>query len=467
MAIFSWVLLGLTFLNFFRTKKIKSILVAQSSITIFICTFINVGYFIKSDILNVEYYQAAIIIQFLVSLVVILKNGGKIKSKSLKRLMFYIGSLTITLILLIFLPEKSAEVTGAGGYFESYMLGHNAYMSPVFEKFAIFFYFLAIILAIDFEIIISNLTNEEYKIIITNISNMGKKLIILVLIEFLIKNIIRTNLYSVIITFIFGEGTSTYVNLVKRGSLFMLQGLTREGSHFAYGMMILLIIFFVEKRLGKKNKLWFILGGIELFLAGTFTAVWCIFFLALFYIIYLFFNNSLNRKRTLITKRKVFLIVSVVLAILLVGIIILLGENYLSDRMIELIGIFKSIKKYDINYFRINYHISSSQTRMYSIKKTFLEYLKRPLFGLGLGTTYCYSDMILTLTEIGIIGVITYAKYYFNAKRDNCNKRIYNLCAILWLICNILCIFHVRMIVAVDIWVIIIAMKILFENRIE
>lgn len=455
MSIFSALLVLVTLINI-RVHKKKNMLIFQTALTAFVCTYINVGYFIDTDFLSVDYNQAAVILQLIVVMIAI--KGSSIFKLS-KSFLLYLLSLTITIILLLVFPANDALVTGAGGYYESFMLGRNSYLSPSFTKFTVFFYALAIIFAYGYHNTTKIFDYESWKKFLLILSKWSKALIVIVIGEFVLKNFLNANIYFSLIKNIFGEGVSTYTSIVTRGSLAMLQGLTREGSHFSYGMMITIILLYASSKIHKSNKIWICIAAIELILSGSFTAVWCIVFLYLFFIVNMF---SGNRKG--IKKRNILLLAFSFLVIISGAIIVISSQNYTMSRLSEVFDIFKNIGNYSTAYFSVNYNISSSQTRFYSIVDTFVQFLKRPIWGLGLGTTYCYSDTMLTLAEIGIVGVITYVKVLFDSKRDECWRNSYNISSFLWIICCILVIFHSRLIIAGDMYIFIASMVILYHR---
>lgn len=469
MHLFSLLLIVFTLGNLIVGRDVLQVLRIQTTITIFVCLFINVGYFLDSQVISVDYYQAALIIQLVVSVIALLMKKPLTRVVVNRFFICYFICLTISLILLIVLPASNASVTGAGGYFELFMVGKKRYLSPEFTKFALFFYVLAIILAIDFIILDSLFKKDDWVRLVHLTAISSKIIIIIVFIEFIIKNILKSDIYFSMVTFIFGQGPSTYSQLVERGSFQMLQGLSRECSHLAYSLTMALILLFADRETNPHSKFgyfWIGLAGLELLFAGSFTSVWSVFILYLMYIAYSGYSIRAKSSGYALSK-KLFIVITLSFFLLVVAaIVISFSGKYTFSRISELFSILKKLRVYSTKYFSKNYAITSSQTRLYSIISTFKEFItNRPLFGLGPGTTYCYSDLMLTLSEIGLLGIVFFSRSFFDPRRDKCEKKAYLICALLWMLYNLLTIYHGRLTVAVDIIIFVAILKVLFVKE--
>ena len=143
MHAFSFIIVIVTFLNLFFNKGKKNVLIMQTAITVFVCTFVNVGYFFESELINIDYYQGAIMLNFLVA--VKWRSHKLMVSKSCFR---YLVCLLVSFILLIIAPSSTANVTGLSvPKFEYYMTGQLLFSHPVFSKFSIFYLIISICLA--------------------------------------------------------------------------------------------------------------------------------------------------------------------------------------------------------------------------------------------------------------------------------------------------------------------------------
>ena len=76
---------------------------------------------------------------------------------------------------------------------------------------------------------------------------------------------------------------------------------------------------------------------------------------------------------------------------------------------------------------------------MYSVIHTLKNFLYRPLFGIGIATTYCHGATALSIAEIGVFGVFSYIRCYFRRLVKNTDQKV--LCRntiLLWLAVNLL-----------------------------
>lgn len=454
MHAFSFIIIIATFLNLLFNKNKKSVLIMQTAITVFVCTFVNVGYFFESELINIDYYQGAILLNFLVA--IMCRSHKLTVSKSCFR---YLVCLLVSFILLIVAPSSTANVTGLSvPRFEYYMTGQLPFSHPVFSKFSVFYLIIAICLAVVIDIIGRSFNREDWIHTMVIVARLGKGLLIIVCLEIILKYILSSNLYASFIVGIFGEGTSTYLTIVSRGSFRMLQGLTREASHFAYGMMLLsMLLFTTEKIDAKKNTGWIIISIVALVLSGAFSMVLCIAFLAAYYLVAVTYYNKDGKKVS--GKRVAFFVLcsSIIITVLgIVGMALAQSNEYIASRLLEAFDVISGLGKNDVGYYSTLSHVTSSQSRLYSTYFTIKEWLKRPLFGLGIGTTFCYSNTVLTLAETGFVTVVSMWFYLMKYMEKHCvNIEPCRLSLLLWYGCNVLSGIQSRLTVASDVLIIV------------
>lgn len=454
MYAFSLVIVIGTFLNLFFNKGKRNVLIVQTAMTVFVCTFINVGYFIESDLINIDYYQGAIILNFLIA--ILCRNTKLTISKSCFR---YMVCFFISFLLLFAVPSTTANATGLlVPRFEYYMTGQIPFSHPVFSKFSIFYLIIAVCLAFIIDTVGKLFTREDWIHTMFIIAKLGKALLIIVSIEIVLKYIFNSNFYASFIIKLFGEGTSTYLTLVSRGSFRMLQGLTREASHFAYSMMLLIILLFTtEKMSEKKNTIWIIISLIALVLSGAFSMVLCVAFLAAYYLIAITYYGKMDNK---ISGKKIAVVVlfsSILIVILgIVGMALIQRNEYIANRFIEVLDVISNLDKNGVDYYSTLSHVTSSQSRLYSTYFTLKEWLKRPIFGLGPGTTFCYSSTVLTLAETGLATGISMWLFLMKHMEKHCSNIMpCRLSLLLWVGSNILSGIQPRLTVAFDVLIIV------------
>ena len=450
MNYFSYVIIFFSLLNILCAKSKRNILIYQTSLTLFVCSFVDVGYFIESDIINVDYYQAVIVIQFIMSLFI---DNKKVKLS--KSFLLYISSLIISTLLLLVFPSKTANAMDLSNpRFENYMTGHFAFVRPFFSKYTVFFLILALCLSFIINKLRCYFSIEEWGKVLCVIAKLGKFQMIIVFIEFFIKYIMRSNAYSSFIITFFGRGTSTYLTLENRGIFVMMQGLTREGSHFAYAMMLLVIIFYTTGIIEKKNNsLWIALAIVAMVLSGALMMLVCSVTLCGYYLI-IAFSKELNK-----TKKRVAVVVMtvslVLFAMVLIGHKLFTSDGYLASRLADAVGIFMGVGNKNVAYYATLSHVTSNQSRLFSLVYAIREWIKRPLWGIGIGTTFAYSSTLLTLAETGIVTMLAIVNFYLDVIRKyGVDKKMAQLVIGLWLVCNAFSGIQSRLIVAADVMVI-------------
>lgn len=462
MYAFSLLVIAGTVLNLCFNKAKKKALIVQTGITIFICSFVNVGYFFESELINVDYYQGAIILNFIVA--VLSKRHRSVVTKSCFR---YIACLLVSVVLLIVIPSTSANVTGLSvPRFEYYMTGQLPFSHPIFSKFSVFYLIIAICMAFIVDTIGQSFTREDWIQTLRIVAKLGKVLLVIVCFEIVVKYILGSNMYSSFIVGVFGEGTSTYLTLVSRGSFRMLQGLTREASHFAYGMMLLVILLFTDGKIEvRKNAVWISIAILALVLSGAFSMILSIAFLASYYLVVATYYNS-NREGGLSKKAAVFALNLAIVLFLVgtAGVVLIQTNDYIASRLYEVFEVIGGLGKNGVGYYSTLSHVTSSQTRLFSLYYTFREWLKRPLFGLGLGTTFCYSNTVLTLAETGLVTAVSMWLFFINVMKKYCvNLTPCKISLALWILCNFLSGIQSRLIVAADVLIVIGCCIVLFS----
>lgn len=463
MYAFSFIIILYWVFNLVRNDPKKAFL-NQFVFSIFISIFIEVGNFLNSDIIKIENWQMVSILTFFNALLL------QRKVKITNRFFFFILFLIVNIIVLIIMPYKKPVVVGAGGIYEEVMSGNASYVAPFFSKFTVFFLILSVIQAYIVLVAYSIFSRKDLVYIIRKLSIGVKFIIVIVGVEIIFRYLIDGTIYNSILTTIFGTSPSTYTESILRGSGYMLQGLTREGSHFVYSSFTSLIILFIESKISpsskKKNMLYVLICVAEIFMSMSFTTVLIFVMLLLIYTVYNY--NDENSRRF----KRIFILTTIILvAIFQLGPIILshLGNGYYSTRFLSSFEDVTSIinSKSDITSFYSAATISSTTTRIFSVIDALSTLAYRPLFGLGLGTNFCHGSTALTLSEIGILGLFFYVRFYFYSfKTRNKNFKIkITMLVIIWLIANTF-VSGPRLTVRLDSYVMFICFYFLFEEKI-
>ena len=238
--------------------------------------------------------------------------------------------------------------------------------------------------------------NEKITNIIIKLTNLH---IYFALFELATKTLFKSNIATELRNIIFGLGQATYSSLSTRGtgSGFSIYGFTRESSHFATAMFLFAFILLISKKY-KNNILQLGLSIILMCSSMSFSSVMYIMTLLVVY----FIVNGFR-----ITKRTMILILFIMFVVIF-GIYKIFNNSYYRSRIYEFYIAFQSIT----NGF-IGNDITSSKVRLYSIFESIKLFFSRPVFGLGLGTTSCYSGLASILVNVGIVGFLSWINYCF------------------------------------------------------
>lgn len=447
MNLFSAVLVLLFFVNLFSKKPPIYRLLNQTVVTIYVYLYVNVGYFLSSSVINIDYWQGALLLEFL--LCVFLTREHKVT----RQFSFYVMCLLISIVNLLVLPSKHAQVVGNSGAYQYYMVGAEAFSYPEFTKFTVFYFVLAIIQAYVFLVIKNRIKETGCVYLLSHLSALIKLSLIAWCAEFIVKNIMVSTMYNEFLTLFFGKGTSTLDELALRGNYYSLQGFTREPSQFAFALSYAVIVMYTEQLLNheKKNTVWM---GLILFLiatSGAFTALLSIVFLFALYTLYKVYINGKKGENTLKTICVfLFAIVAVVVLTFMLNYMSLRG-GYVASRLDETMGVLSNLFNMNESYFRSFPALGSSIVRVFSVIHTLSNWMHRPLFGLGLATTFCHGSTALTLAEIGAVGFIAYLSFYFAfAFKNKTYKTVNTLVVLCWIVINLLSGCGTRYIIMVD-----------------
>lgn len=351
--------------------------------SIVIETFINVGYFISIGTYELQYSEILIAILGILSIIILIIKPCE------KRILLSGGilafSVVMSIISLILFPLDYKIIT-FGMSWSNYFYGNMVY--PEFNLQTIkmgirFILYIAIATAT-----VSVINKERVLELQKGFIKYGIGIIGFIIIEFIIKNIFRSNILSGIIGWFFGTGGSTVGVLLERGSIYSLQALTREPSHLASAMFWFgLIVLFSDQHNRVK---WKLLIPISLILVLSRSFAGILYILSL-YTIYAVLSN----------KKFICLFIAIIASPVL---LLTKNFNYYLSRFTNIFRLF-SMGEASIT--------SSEHIRLISIIENLKIFMHRPLFGIGIGTSYAHGAFPSILSNIGLIGLISWLVFTF------------------------------------------------------
>jgi hypothetical protein len=206
-------------------------------------------------------------------------------------------------------------------------------------------------------------------------------------IEFFIDNFYSSTWFRGLIAFLIGNssGTSSSTRSLFGYSMPLL--LYREPSSMAFSMLAVALAGFYLFRFGEKKwqaYLCIIGSGFFLVLSGSLSS-----FIYLFILVVFFYFVTKRRKLYL------GLLLGVGIPAAAVGIFLFRSRLI---TIVQYIPAFSRSLPSDLPG-------KSEVIRLYSIYNNFCIFLYRPLYGVGLGSLYCYSGLVSTLSNIGLLGL--------------------------------------------------------------
>lgn len=226
---------------------------------------------------------------------------------------------------------------------------------------------------------------------------------IFMIIEWLSKTFFGGVAYESFMNVFFGSGQNTFVDLLERGTGYQLQGLSREPAHFSF-MLFWGIIFSIirYKVLAWKNfpfyvKMQLTLMIVFMFISGSFSSYVYVPIIVLF-LIYVY-NRHYHYKYLKYVFGLFLLLGTLSISYILNDVD---SSTYFGQRIMLTLLAIDLIDSGNV----IGIGASSSLTRLVSIHDTFMDFLQRPLLGLGPTVQVSHGGLINFLSDTGLFGLI-------------------------------------------------------------
>lgn len=409
MSLFSIVSIFIIFLCLTINNSYKRKFINVLAFYIFVYMNIEVGYFYKSE--TGSTYRYSYFIGLIVCLMAFMIIIIKLHSLSQNILMFLASIVTMGLgvVDLIYHPLNKKIVTGdmlideywVGGKSLKYVEFNSMVQKSIIQYGIFLFVLFAIIIYFN---------RDDYVYLLRRVSDWCKISIIWGCIEFLFKNVLAINIFTTVINSFFGYNENVFLYTEKFGKFIRLSGMSSEASHYAYSLFIIAIIEYANVKLNKEKHIWLWLTLALLLVSMSFSSILYIGAFAAMYII------IKNKNNIYFGKKIIFTFIGIIIFVVGVGVIINLNafqNSYYGKRLMEIFN--------DTNLFvklealrSVRY--TSSRVRLISIITTLQLVRFRPLFGLGLGAASSHGSFAMILSNLGIIGTITWIITLFYSK---------------------------------------------------
>lgn len=443
MQVFSFVVLAIILWITVSTKSSKDRFIKILILNIVLATHFESGYFFSAGGFELGYDQVTSVFTAFFGLLAI---KGKFRKGIVRAGAFFYGSILVGVICLVLFPYGERIVTGSANNYDEVIEGLTELQYASFDSGTLsgllFFGIFVLMLICAYQC----LEYIDIEKIVIKVSGYFKWILIYGVVEAIFVYILRTNAHRVFINLVMGRGRSTFSDLIIRDNGFMLQGLTREASHYMFALFISMVVimaaYYIQR---KKATPWIIIFTVISLLSFSLSSVIYLLGVVLFNFLIIVRNDPDNARSITV---KLGISIGVGLLFLIIVSIVIWNirsstDNYLLKRLGEAEEAFLFLISSDsISIFNNYYLRESSAIRLYSVIETFKLFLHRPLFGLGMGVVTCHGSTMMFLGDVGIIGLYSWYKFVNAFKKkvflDAIGVKLCKLSMLLYLFINLL-----------------------------
>lgn len=369
---------------------------------------LNYGYFMKIGGSELEYNDTLLGILFFLSLYILIKNGHNLKRK------LCIYSLALVAVVLVgmlvcYIKPVRVMVVDYNHSWDYFFRGYNGQLNYVlFTQQSVLMFFRLVIFLFILNTTSKIIYEDEWVVIAKTVLKYSKYLMIYGLFEIIMKFIIHIDLGPYLID-IFGRGVST------GGGIDRLQGLCREPSYYALGLFNYIILsicnIIICDNISLQKYIWILIALLIGCISSSFSFLICL-------ISILFFIYNVNKNKLSHNTKLIFFICFVIMISLFI-VVYSFDEvqNYLCDSSLvwsQRIGeSIKQIKNGVNDTYVLGQDFSSESVRLVGGILTFKAAMTSPVFGLGIGTSYCVMGIFAIISNIGLVGFILWLRTVF------------------------------------------------------
>lgn len=274
------------------------------------------------------------------------------------------------------------------------------------------FYYTLINYLINVFIIKSIFTKTELIYIGRKISKVFKGIVILGMGEFVLKNILSMpETYFIIKGYILGKSNNAVQEPTMRGALYSLEGITSEPSHFILTLFFFCVVGCMLYKYEDKLHACFgikkyILGSVFLMvLSGGFSAFWYIFMLTLVFLVLKYELYKMDWHMATRYIKYIVVLVFVGAVVLYTLLSTVPGYEYRLNSAIQVVEYLTS------NRVVMPEQLDSSLPRLMSCYDVFMDFLERPLLGLGMGIQSAHDSFATMLSFFGCLGTFAGTRF--------------------------------------------------------
>lgn len=331
------------------------------AVAVAMCTsvFVTAGYFVSVGSVEVSYGRFFTLYS---GIIFLFSGKSKIDVRLLSRLFVFLFFFCVSYLWVAVGLAESTLTYANGTDYSNGVLSHPAVTFDNVKELINVMVFSLFVLAFPH-------VNKEQ--LLNKIVAVGKVILVLLVVEFISKEIFRSNIFVKTVGIIFGKGIYQIDFLFERGEFYSLQGLTREPNHLCHGLLMWMLVVVLLRR---RELPWLALCMLALLVSGSFAG--SMFALV---ITFVFFAHNF---------RPEYLRSAVVLLLFFVGVASTVDFSYYLSRL----------SKFTLDL------------RVISVVHSYEVFLKNPLFGIGLGNSMSFSATMTLLSNLGVFGAVAWAR---------------------------------------------------------
>jgi hypothetical protein len=245
----------------------------------------------------------------------------------------------------------------------------------------------------------------------------------------------KNNSFRIFADRLLGDSTATVTSMMARQDRFVLCGLTKEPSHYAFTLAVIILLnvgyLYFYKNITEENTQYrekrsvyftIVLCSLYMMLAMSFSSYYFIMCIVWFFLV---IHYCKNENKSIISFTYIIGIVLALITILLLlpQIISMMNINtFLGRRVLSLIQELKA--SFNGNWLDITYSTLelSNKVRIGSTIETLKLVVYRPVFGLGLSAVTAHSSFAMLLAGCGFVGSYLYIQMCFYIRKINIVK---------------------------------------------
>lgn len=472
---YTFILITIILYNLFKSDNLKDFYLKLVMITLINQCFIQIGYFIKIGNIEVSYRTICELLLLSTSILILLKV--RINRSNFNNSFIFLF-ICIFGILRIIIQPSDIVASNINVSWDDFLSVGTQFEKIHFVPFILLEFFSMITFIITTMTIYSIYTYKELNAFIVEFCKWSKFMLIIGCIELVVKYIFNSNLYNSLCNFIFGISSSSNIEIMSRGSGVILQGLTKESSHYIYVLFIIIMVIFVEYKNTKNsnNKLWLIIASILGIRAMSFSVL--LFGMGILIMWYFYWIRESNTNQLKILKKILLLF------IILIGIGLIIGassmlinklsidsHNFWSRRIVSLFEEIKLIFSGEWKTATTSLEWSN-RSRLLSVFETLKLMIYRPLLGFGIGAVTSHGSSSMILVGVGLLGTLYWLKVVFYGKISGFNNKYFSNSGylsviIIWFMINMLNSMGLRPFYEISTLILVLVFRNLFGEKIN